>query len=76
MTCFFCDGKGHYKADCEERKKWEAGKKKGAAATSSSGSGGKATSASAYAVFDSDNDFKEGEASNDDDTSVGAFEVC
>lgn len=23
VTCFFCDGKGHYKSDCPEKKKWE-----------------------------------------------------
>lgn len=23
VTCFFCDGKGHYKSECPERKEWE-----------------------------------------------------
>ncbi|KDQ56282.1 hypothetical protein JAAARDRAFT_48207 [Jaapia argillacea MUCL 33604] len=26
VTCFFCDGKGHYKSDCPEKRKWEASK--------------------------------------------------
>ena len=28
VTCFFCDGKGHYKSDCPEKAEWEKTKKK------------------------------------------------
>ena len=33
VTCFFCDGKGHYKSECPEKSQWEKMKKaKGTAA--------------------------------------------
>jgi hypothetical protein len=28
ITCFFCDGKGHYKLECPEKVQWEKSKKK------------------------------------------------
>lgn len=28
VTCFFCDGKGHFKSDCPEKRAWEKSKKK------------------------------------------------
>ena len=28
VTCFFCDGKGHFKLDCPEKRAWEQAKKK------------------------------------------------
>ena len=28
VTCFFCDGKGHFKSECPEKRAWEKLKKK------------------------------------------------
>lgn len=46
VTCFFCDGKGHYKSDCPEKKVWEKTRKEKIG-----------TAASAFGLdSDSDND--------------------